>query len=645
MISHSLITACDQATGARWRMFVRAAAVAVVGLLIVGQAAPAEDLTSLARDTRDKFVTISEDQLADARADLARAARDMERFVGRGKNGQRWKEYLKWGELKGAMSADGQPELRKLVVVYRQLNTNNPGLEATQFRRVSDALQSYIDLAAAAEMTGETYGSQIDALQSELGEYQANPNAPLDLSIGQRLDFVTSLGQSPELVAAIRRQFAQPNVFVNISTSLIRAAIDKPIDRQEVVPDNILGVSLRSDTHTVGEVTCKTVPCEDCAVLELTSTGHIESKNRGTKGPAAIRSSSETDYTATKRIEFSNDAFDAQPAMVDAKLKSDIHSISKQGGGFGNRFVSRVGWKKAGESKGRANSIATDHTKERVRNRMDDEAGESITKARQRYDDEYRTPLIRVGGMPEHVRFSSTAENLALEIAQAGRGQLAAHEPPPALPAKYDAAIRIHQSAVNNYAALVLGGATAAESKPGEKAELDVALPGWMDKVLEDREDERSDATDADGEPFKPWSITLRRNRPLTVAFADGKVTLTIHLARLTSGEEDFTRWDVTGIFTPELKDGGVVLHREGDLEVLPTDFNPAKDQLSSRQVALRSNLTKVLNERSAQGRGFSKTIEIHEWQPTGKFEDVGPLALETFNSGGGWLTLAWDRP
>lgn len=643
IMRHPLLVPGHQRVWQSWRCFVAAVAAAVVYLLMSAQTAPAEDLASLAREARDKFVAVSADQLADARADLAKAARDLERFIGRGKKGQHWREYLKWGELKDALSAGGQPDMRKLVVVYHQLNTNQPGLEGKQFRRVSDALQRYIDLAAAAQMTSDAYAGQVDELQRELDQYRANPGAPLDLSIGQRLDFVTSLGQSPELVKAIRAQFAQPNVFVTVSSLLLKASIDKPIDRQETVPDNILGVSIKSDTHTVGEVSGQTVPSDDEAVLELTSSGHISAKNRGTKGPAAIRSSSETDYTVTKRVTFSDDGFVAEPAKAEADLKSDIHSISKQGGGLGSRFVSRAGWKKAGQNKGRANAIATDHTKNRVRKRMDDEADDSITKARQRYDDEYRTPLIRVGGLPDHIHFSSTDNEIDLEIAQAGRGQLGAHEPPPALPAEYDAALRIHQTAVNNYAALVLGGATAEESEPGEKAKFDVELPGWMDKVLEDREDGQSDATPAD-EPFKPWSITLRRNRPLTVAFADGKVQLTIHLARLTSGDDNFTRWDVTGVFAPELKDGGVVLHRQGDLEVLPTDFDPAKGQLSSRQVALRSNLTKVLNERSAQGRGFSPTIEIKEWQPTGEFEKVGPLPLESFNSNGGWLTLVWAR-
>lgn len=621
---------------------VVAVAVCAASFWTFDRSAVAEDVASLARQARDKFAAISEDQLADARADLVKAARNLERFVGRGKNGQRWLDYLHWSELKEALSADGKPELQKLVVVYRELNTNQPGLELKPFRRVSDALQHYIDLAAASGMTGEDYAKQVEALQHDLEAYQANPAAPLDLTIGQRLDFVTSLGQSPELVKAIREQYGQPNVFVTVSSSLLKAKVDKPIDRDEVVPDCILGVNVQSDTHTVGEVSASTVPSDDCAVLELTTSGHIDAKNRGTKGPAVIRSSSETDYTATKRIEFSDHTFAEMPTKVDAKLTTDIHSVSKKGGGFGSRFVSKIGWQKAQESKGQANRIATDHTEVRIRIRVDDEASDSISKARQRYDDEYRDPLVRVGGLPDHIQFSSSDDAIDLEIAQAGRGQLGANDAPPALPGSCDAALRIHQTAINNYAAVVLGGATAAETEPGEKAKFDVALPKWMDRVLENREETYTDATDS--EPFKPWSITLRRNRPLTVAFADGKVTLTMHLARLTSGEDSFTRWDVTGVFTPELKDGGVVLHRDGDLDVLPTGFDPSKGQLSSRQVALRSNLTKVLNERSAQGRGFSKTIEIEEWKPTGEFEKVGPLALETFNSSDGWLTLAWNR-
>jgi hypothetical protein len=87
--------------------------------------------------------------------------------------------------------------------------------------------------------------------------------------------------------------------------------------------------------------------------------------------------------------------------------------------------------------------------------------------------------------------------------------------------------------------------------------------------------------------------------------------------------------------------DGGVVLHRDGDLEMLPADFDGS---LSSRQTAQRRNLEEELNERSVEGSGFPTEIELEAIQPEGALADVGPLELNVFESEDGWLTLAWDR-
>ena len=148
---------------------------------------------------------------------------------------------------------------------------------------------------------------------------------------------------------------------------------------------------------------------------------------------------------------------------------------------------------------------------------------------------------------------------------------------------------------------------------------------------------------EADAE-FEPWSLTFRRDRPITVAFVDGKVQLTIHVAHLKSGDDVFDRWDVTATYTPEMADGGVTLRRDGELGVLPTGFDPEKGELSSRQVAVRRNLTKVLTERSDKGRGIPLTIKVDRLEPKDELADVGPLPVKEFDSGDGWLTVAWDR-
>ena len=123
--------------------------------------------------------------------------------------------------------------------------------------------------------------------------------------------------------------------------------------------------------------------------------------------------------------------------------------------------------------------------------------------------------------------------------------------------------------------------------------------------------------------------------------FADGDVEITIHIARLTSGDRTFDNWDVTGIYTPELAGGGIILRRERDLEMLPTNF---RGSLSSRQVAERRNLEEELNARSAQGRGFPRTIEFDPLEPEGALAEAGPLDMTEFASQEGWLRVAWNR-
>jgi hypothetical protein len=74
---------------------------------------------------------------------------------------------------------------------------------------------------------------------------------------------------------------------------------------------------------------------------------------------------------------------------------------------------------------------------------------------------------------------------------------------------------------------------------------------------------------------------------------------------------------------------------------MLPANF---RGQLSTRQVAERANLEKELNARSAQGKGFPKSFELEPLTPDGNLEDAGPLVFNQFDSGNGWLTVAWDR-
>jgi hypothetical protein len=600
-----------------------------------------QDLSAMFDEAGNSFKPVTPEELDKAGADLDARMTDVERFVRpTTRNGQQWLRYLKWEELKNALASEGPTDLRALTATNQKLNRDENGLEARRFRRLASALRRYMQLAQIARQDNqeEYYRTQLDAMRKQLEDYRNEQTNVAAAQIGARLNFVRGVGNSPELVSAIKREFVQPNAYMDMSTELIAAGVD-PINRREPVTDCILGTNIRSDARTTGTVGVATIPSENSAVIEFISDGRTRSTNVGRNGPAVIRSTAYTDFTATKRVELNDDAFASTNSRSHATTDTHLHSVAKSGGGLGSRLVSNIGWRRARQNERRAESIAADHAEDRIDRRFNEEVNKEVRDARRRYEEEYRWPLERRGEVPEHIRFSSDKDSVSFEVAQASDLQLAAPSAPPEAPAGHDMSLRLHESAVNNYSASLLSGATGTQTKPDEDIKFDVKVPKWMKDAWKNRKVEPTEGEGAE-EPFKPYSITFQSTRPLSVNFVDGKVKLTVHIARLVSGDNTFEDWDVTGTYTPEQVNGGIVLRREEDLVMLPANF---RGQLSSRQVAERRNLEIELNARSAQGRGFPKSFELEPLEPE-NLADAGPLVFNQFDSGNGWLTVAWDR-
>lgn len=604
-----------------------------------------EDIASQIAAAREKFAPITTEQVDAAKLRVVTTANALERFVRpNSANGRQWLKYLKWDDFKKELAADGQIKLAPLVATYNQLNKDQVGLELKPYRNLANALRNYMDLSviAAQANQAEAYGRELDGLTTDLTQYDSKSSSATAAAIGRRLDVLTGLGQAGDLVAAVREKYSHPNAFVTVSTDLLRAAAADPIDRRDPVTDVILGARIRGLGHTTGKVTLDTIPNDKMAVIKLTTDGRVVSQNRGYKGPAVIRSTSYTDFVASQLVEFTANRFRALPAQVSARTGSRIHSVSKAGGGIGSRLVASQGMQRAREKQGQANRIAAQHAETRIARKMSNEIDSRLSKAWNRYRNDYLLPLERRGDAPKHTRFSTTDDSLAFETMQVNRSQLGAPAAPPESPAGADIVASLHETAINNYIASILGGATLSESEAGAGTKADVRLPAFLKDAWKNRMDEKAD----NNAEFEPWSLTFQRGRPISVAFADGKVQLTLHILTLTSGDDVFERpgWDVTATYTAELKDGGVTLTRDGELNVLPAGFDAEKGQLSAKQVAVRRNLSKVLTERSDQGRGIPMTIRVDRLEPKDELADVGPLPVKDFASNGGWLTVAWVR-
>jgi hypothetical protein len=625
------------------RIGVTTAVLATTILMSVRTALSQDDVSVLIDQARANFQPVTNVQLSAARAVLDKQMNELGRFVKPSTaNGKRWLKFLKWNGLTEALAAEGPPQLEPMDATLSRLNRDENGLELSRFRSVADALRRYRDLVAVSQWNdpAELYGQQLDALAKWIARYREDPTPANEMALANQLSIVAAVGQAQDLVGVVRREFSRPNAIVDVSAELLKAGAE-PISRNERITDNILGTRIHGDAHTTGEVRIGLVPSDAAGVLELVSSGHSVSQNVGYNGPAVIRSTGYTDFSATKRVELTDHAFTSTPARANATNNTDIHSIRKRGGGIGSRMVSSVGWNRARQNERRAEAIAADHAEDRIERRFNDEVRDKLADARKRYDDEYRRPLERRGELPDYIHVGSSKDALTIEVTQAGRKQLGAATEPPARPNGHDMSMRLHESAVNNYSGITLSGATVSQSEAGRESKFDVKMPKFLEDAWKKRKVEPAKGAAAD-QQFKPWSLRFRAARPISVDFADGKLKLTLHVARLESGSSDpFTNWDVWGTFVPELVDGGVVLRREGELDALPTNF---RGNLGSVQAAQRNNLIKEFNSRSAQGEGFPSEIEFGEFEPSGALQNVGPLHVSDIKLEDGWLTLVWDR-
>ena len=607
-------------------------------LLISAASLPAQDdIAKLIDQARSEFKPIGEEQSAAARDDARARMKEVAEFVDpSSENGKHWLHFLRWDPLKESLATEQLQTIKPIEDTLAQINRNENGLENRHFRRLAKALRRYHDLAVVSswkDKAPENYNKLLEGMRRNLDAYRKEATPQVKQALTDQLTLIDGSGQSPKLVEAVRHEVAQPNAFVEISTSLIAASAG-PINRDEPITDCILGTNIHGHAHSTGKVDVVSVPSDNKAVVVFKSKGHSFSNNTGFNGPAVIHSTSDTDFSAKKRVELSDAAFTATSATANATTDLHIHSVAKQGGGLGSRLVSSIGWRKAQSSRGQAEAIAADHAEGRIAGHFDDELNDEVQKARKRYEDEYRRPLERRGEVPEHIVFSSNKSAVKFEVTQASHTQLGAVTVPPEASEHHDVTMRLHESAVDNYSASILGGATARQTKADEDVKFNVHMPKWMDKMWKNRKTEATNS--GKEEPFKQFALKFRENRPFSVNFANDKVKLTIHIAHLTSGDKDFDNWDVTGSYAPKISDGKVILTRKGELDV--------SHKAGGENIAKRQNLKEELNKRSDQGRGFPKTIQFDPVKPEGKMADAGPLAFSKFTTGQGWVIIGMDR-
>jgi hypothetical protein len=624
-----------------WIFGLVALALLLATVTQVGLASPLGDA---AREAKTAFEPVAPEQVAAARDRLAEAAVKLETFLRPGSDkGERWKTFLKWQGVQQQLDPNAKFASGPLLETLAQLRRNENGLELAPFRQAAAAIENYANVAAIAEVSDQSKYVEglIDQIAGYLDRHAEAPTPRSRYEIERRLYLLENLGAVPEFIARIRSDLGEPNALVEVDARLLARLVAEPVDDVGPVTDCILGTSITGTGYTRGVVRAETKPSSDGAAVLFVIEGTTDSNTVGINGPVAIRSDGTTTFRATKQVTFTDETFWNYPAVASATTNSVTRSVKKRGGGLGSRIIESIARDRVAQQKPQADAIAADHAEARIARSLDDQMLPRLRKARGQYEREFQTPLARVNAKPNLLKFSSTSQHLLATARVNATGELAADSPPPAVEHAGDVTLRLHESAPANFLSAWIGGATLSQTSADNPPRLDVNLPDWLeDAIREARDEADQDRVPESADEFKPWSVRFRRQRPVSIAFADGQATVTIHAARIQAGDDSYDNWDVSATYQIVANGGTLLLMRQGEIDVIPSAFDPADGRrLSNRQVGLRGNLAREINRLSDNGRGFPESAEIGPLDLSDRATRVDLLLFEHVATGAGWLS------
>ncbi len=593
---------------------------AVTNIAVGDQPAPEkkqslEGLIAACQDAKSQFRPLTKEDLKSAKDELVEAlARLDTRLKSAGANGEDWRKFLLWDELKEELQKES-PNQAVLNRVCERYASGNEGLGLVWFVNVRSALWRMlkVDEAIGNPRTKTSYETILDNLGNNLKTFAAKPTTENTLGISESIRWLQIRSQAPELVQEVRRQFDLPNFYGEASADFVNAAVGEPVDDNTTICDNILGTAISGTGHTVGQTTGELVLDDNLGVIDTILTATTYSSTVGSHGPVCIFSTGTTCIGARKRMWINEYGVFSFPAVSNAVTQTCINDIQAN-----RKIVERIAWKKACQQKSTAECIASQHAEVRVNKRVDDRAAETLDKAQENYLKKYRNPLLDHKLFPEKLQLSSDKEVLQAVSMEIGSARLAAPTPPPSA-IKTDLVLRVHESLINNFALDALGGMTVNEDD-FQKAFVDTfgKLPEKM------KHDENQ----------PPWIITFAIRQPISVTFSDGLFKILIRGTQFTNGNNSTDDTDIVVVYKIEKTDSGFKAVRQGDVQILPKGKLQVGGAGEGVRTLLANRLRKIFDPEII-GNGFTFS---------GKLEKVGKMLPIDVQSNDGWLYIAWQR-
>ncbi|MCR5163993.1 MAG: hypothetical protein K6C40_08255 [Thermoguttaceae bacterium] len=486
----------------------------------------------------------------------------------------------------------GDPQLDVLQDVYRQLSNGNVGLELSVFVNLRETIKHYLALVSIKndpEQGGKMFTQARNRVVKLLEIVEKDHSSVIERALEDELNWLEMAGQAEISAQATRRMWTKPNLIGQVGASIFERYGTRAVQEEEKITNQIQRASIYGTSNFNGNLVMKPVPNPDRIELEVVLAGSSDSRTRAYAGPAIILSRAKSRIQAEKKIYFDQSGFSTNNAKVDIRTNSQIQNVQD----IWNRpFVENFVLRRAYARKDQTESAATAQSSARLRARFNKQVDDAI-----RSWNAQMSELARVHFRMRDLELQNTrtwsdeagAHGQTLFTCRAGMG---AYSAPPQVPEATDLQFAVHETALQNAFAGFLGGLNLDAYA---RKHLMETAPAPIAKALQNAESkEKEDENSRD----EDWAMHFPKDWPVSISMQDGKLECVIHCSGIEANKKSYPAVNILVSYTIEVHEDGIYFVREGEIEILPPDYDPDSNaRLPASMVSLRRVMGKRLQE------------------------------------------------
>lgn len=558
-------------------------------------------------DETRQLPDVDPEQLTLCLAEIEEITRDAEA-------GEAWREYLMVDALRECSAgapppSDGRPRRLARRVLARLARTP---LSVEQRRFLSKGPLARLR-AELRRWAAEPQGCS--GLLADLERYEqfGQPSHAARVAEDCLSLSVSPIPKLRSLAERLQIHYRNANLRVAVTEELLNRLMPERDPEYARVRDTVLGMPVRGASLSSTDVAVRLIPDPRRVRMALEITGQVAALTHSNSGPATFYNDSESIYVARKPLELDLRGIHLSPAVVRVSNRVRLRGLETDFDGLPliGPLVKGVARSQHQQQRPAASAEIRQKVASRAKQRVDIEAEARLSKVSERLRTRVLDPMRALALEPALISAETTERRFTMRARLAGEDQLGSHTPRPRAPSDSLASFQIHQSAINNtFQRLELDGKTftLGELSRHVAARLGRAQLVEVDPAHEDVE------------------ITFAARDPVRVECGEGRLALSLSIAKLSKGRRFWKHFQVRAFYGPQVRGRSVELARQGVIHLIGRRLG------LGAQITLRGIFSKTFSEK----RPWKLTPERLVNHPK-----LGDLAVTQFVIDDGWLGLA----